>query len=78
MERAGLPPIAVINSATGVSSERLDYREKIGRIAVGYRSRFLVTKFSPAVTVSNLRKPKTVVFDGEVFETGEVGEEKGL
>ncbi|HEU5078659.1 MAG TPA: amidohydrolase family protein [Opitutaceae bacterium] len=78
MERAGLPAIAVINAATGVGSDRLNYREKIGRIAVGYRSRFLLTTFSPAVTVSNLRKPKTIIFDGEVFEADDVVEEKGL
>ncbi|MEO6569011.1 MAG: hypothetical protein ABIO94_09645, partial [Opitutaceae bacterium] len=69
MERAGLPSLAIINSATGVSSGRLAYKEKLGRIAPGYRSRFMLTRHSPLETVSNLRKPRTVVFDGEVFET---------
>ena len=35
MERAGLPPIAVINTATGVSAGRLGFHEDFGRIAPG-------------------------------------------
>lgn len=68
MERAGLPPIAVINAATGNSSGRLGYRESFGRIAPGYLPRFLVTEHSPLEGLSNLRKEKVVVFDGEVVE----------
>jgi imidazolonepropionase-like amidohydrolase len=64
MERAGMPSIAVINAATGVSSERLGYREKIGRIAPGYLARFILTTHSPLDTVVNLREPRTVIFDG--------------
>ena len=69
MERAGLPPIAVINAATGVSAGRLAYREPLGRIKVGRRSRFVVTRHSPLETVANLRQPRTVIFDGEVFSS---------
>jgi len=68
MERAGLSAIAVINAATGVSSDRLGYRETIGRIAPGYRSRFIVTEQSPLESLSNLRKKKVVVFDGQPIE----------
>jgi imidazolonepropionase-like amidohydrolase len=78
MERAGLPPIAVVNAATGVGSDRFGYREKIGRIEAGYLSRFILTQHSPAETVSNLRHPRWVVFDGEVFSSGEAVEDKGL
>jgi imidazolonepropionase-like amidohydrolase len=78
MERAGMPAISIINSATGVSSGRLGYREKIGRIEPGYLSRFILTKHSPAETVSNLRRPRWIVFDGEVHAAGEVSVEKGL
>ena len=71
MERAGVPSIGVINAATGVSSARLRYKEKIGRIEPGFLPRFILTQHSPLVTVSNLRKARSVVFDGEVFETDE-------
>jgi imidazolonepropionase-like amidohydrolase len=78
MEGAGLPAIAVVNAATGVGSDRFAYREKLGRVEAGYLCRFILTRHSPAETVSNLRRPRWVVFDGNAFEEGEVGEEKGL
>lgn len=78
MERAGLPAIAVINAATGVGANRFGYKEKFGRIEPGCLSRFILTAYSPLATVANLRKPRTIVFDGQVFETGETTEDKGL
>ena len=78
MERAGLPGIAVVNAATGASSGRLGYKEKFGRIKSGYLSRFILTRHSPLETVSNLRKARTIVFDGEVFATDETTEIQGL
>ncbi len=78
MERAGLPPIAVINAATGVSSKRFAYREKIGRIAPGYRSRFILAEHSPLDSVANLRRTRTVVFDNQVFVSNEELNDQGL
>jgi imidazolonepropionase-like amidohydrolase len=78
MERAGMPAISVVNAATGVGSGRFGYKEKIGKIEVGYLSRFILTRYSPSETVSNLRRPRWIVFDGEVYSAGEVSEEKGL
>jgi imidazolonepropionase-like amidohydrolase len=67
MERAGMPAIAVVNAATGVGAGRLGYREPIGRIEAGCRSRFILTRHSPLDTVANLRRPRTVIFDGAVL-----------
>lgn len=78
MERAGLPSLAVINAATGTSSNRLGYKEKFGKIAPGYLSRFILTSHSPLETVANLRKARTVVFDGQVLDTPEDANIKGL
>lgn len=65
MERAGLPSLAVINAATGAGAGRLGYKENFGRIAVGARSRFILTTHRPMDSVVALRQPRTVVFDGE-------------
>ena len=54
MERAGLPPLAVINAATGTSAGRLGYREKFGRIEPGWLSRFILTR---AFTPRHRRQP---------------------
>jgi imidazolonepropionase-like amidohydrolase len=78
MQRAGLPPIAVINAATGTSAGRLGYREKFGRIEPGGRSRFILTEHSPLEAIANLRKAKTVIFDGQVFAPGEQPDTSGL
>ncbi len=78
MERAGLPAIAVINAATGVGANRLGYRESIGRIAPGYRSRMIVARHSPLETVANLGRERTVVFDDRVFAADETFDAAGL
>ena len=69
MQRAGLSPLSVINAATGNSSQRLGYKEKFGKIRQGYQSRFILTEFSPLESVTNLRKPKLVIYDGVVSES---------
>jgi len=71
MERAGLSPLAVINSVTGTSSNRLAFKEKFGQIKSGFQSRFILTSHSPLEKISNLRMEKFVIFDGEVFESDE-------
>jgi imidazolonepropionase-like amidohydrolase len=55
MEQAGLPPIAVINAATGTSAATLAFAEPIGRIAPGGRARFILTRHDPLATVANLQ-----------------------
>ena len=64
MELAGMPSIAVLQSATGASAETLEFAEKIGQIAPGCRSRMILTRHDPLATVANLHKEKTVLFDG--------------
>lgn len=72
MERAGLSSLDVINAATGKSAQRFGYYEKIGRIQVGCRTRFILTKHSPLETVANLRKPKLCVFDGLLLHSKKI------
>jgi imidazolonepropionase-like amidohydrolase len=78
MQRAGLSPISVINSATGAGSRRLAFKEKFGQIKPGFRSRFLLTRLSPLETVANLQREKTVIFDGVVLESGSNLSQDGL
>ncbi len=78
MERAGLSAIAVINAATGAGSERLAFKEKFGKIKPGYRSRFLLTRHSPLESVSNLKRHKCAIFDGEALESDEGDNTDGL
>ena len=78
MERAGLPPFAVINAATGTGSNRLGFKEKFGQVRPGFLSRFILTGHSPLASISNLRKHRIVVFDGAIFESDENPDPGGL
>jgi imidazolonepropionase-like amidohydrolase len=73
MERAGMPAMAVLQSATGTSAATLAFAEPVGRVAPGCRSRLILTRHDPLETVANLQKEKMVVFDGTaVFCNGTV------
>lgn len=78
MERAGLPPLAVIHAATGAGSSRLAFKEKFGQIKPGYLSRFILTRHSPLERIAHLRKQKFIMFDGETFESDEAINSTGL
>ena len=78
MERAGIPPLAVINSATGTGSMRLAFKEKFGQIKPGFLSRFILTRYSPLDRIANLRKQRIVIFDDAVFESDETSDSSGL
>lgn len=78
MEDAGLAAAAVIQAATGTASRRLAFREKVGDVRAGFMSRFLLTRHSPLEKVRNLRRAKTVVFDGVAMESGEDPDTRGL
>lgn len=66
MEHGGMPSMAVLKSATGDSARALDFAEPVGRIAAGCRSRLIFTRHDPLITVANLLRGRTVVFDGKV------------
>jgi imidazolonepropionase-like amidohydrolase len=74
MERAGLSPLAVIQSATGASSNRFAFKEKFGQIKPGHASHFILTRHSPLDGISNLRKQKHIIFNGVVLESSDSSE----
>jgi imidazolonepropionase-like amidohydrolase len=68
MQRAGLPPMAVLQSATSKSADTLAFPEKIGRVAPGHRARFILTRDDPSQSIANLMKAKTIIFDGQAID----------
>jgi imidazolonepropionase-like amidohydrolase len=78
MERAGLPAMTVLQSATGTSAATLAFPEPIGRIAAGCRARFILTEHDPLATVANLRRSKVVLFDGTAIRCGDELNPSGL
>jgi imidazolonepropionase-like amidohydrolase len=69
MEQAGMPPLAILRSATGISAATLNFAEPIGQIAPGCRARFILTKNDPTTTVANLQKDKMIFFDGVALQS---------
>jgi len=67
MERAGMSPLSILRSATGVSANTLNFQEPIGRIAAGCRTRLIVTRHDPLTTVANLHREKTILCDGDAL-----------
>ncbi len=78
MERAGLSPLAVLQSATGTSARLLNFPDPIGRIAPGHRARMILTNHDPLASVANLRREKTILFDGQAIDCPERLDPRGL
>lgn len=78
MERAGLDRLQIINAATGRGAQRLGYAQNFGMLRPGALPRFILTEHSPLEAIGNLRKPKIVIFDGEVFDYGDDEAQAGL
>lgn len=78
MQRAGLSPLQVINAATGAGGMRLGLAENLGVLRAGAKPRFIVTKADPLADVTQLRAPKTVVFDGAVIDGTDDARERGM
>jgi len=78
MQTAGMPAIEVLRSATHTSATTLEFAEKIGRLAPGFRSRMILTRHDPLATVANLRKEKAVLFDGAVVCSDNTTSTEGL
>lgn len=67
MQMAGMPPIEVLQSATGTSAALLGFSEPIGRLAPGCRTRLIFTRHNPTVDVTVLGREKMILFDGQVI-----------
>ncbi|MDQ8201949.1 amidohydrolase family protein [Pelagicoccus sp. SDUM812003] len=78
MEQAGLSPLQVINSATGVPASRLGFSERFGSLTAGCKPRFILTEHDPLACVSQLRLPKITHFDGREFVGSESDDISGL
>jgi imidazolonepropionase-like amidohydrolase len=78
LEEAGLTSLAVLRAATGIPAGCLGLRARCGRIAPGYRARFIVTPHSPLAGIANLRKARQIVFDGVPYASPPAADAVGL
>ena len=78
MQRAGLPAATVLRSATSTSADLLNFPEKIGRLAPGFRSRFILTPHDPLHFISNLQRDKVIIFNGQAIASPDNLDPEGL
>src|SRR4029078_2316426 len=78
MQTAGMPSLSILNSATGVSADTLDFPDRIGQLAPGFRSRMILTRHDPLASVANLHKAKSILFDGTAVQCPERLDPSGL
>lgn len=65
MEQAGLSPQKNLHAATGANATHFTFNEKIGLLKPGYKPRMILTQHDPTKTVSNLKKEKWIITDGQ-------------
>jgi imidazolonepropionase-like amidohydrolase len=78
MERAGVPAMSVIRSATGISSGTLTFPEPIGQLKPGHRARFIISQNDPLITVANLQHTRGIWFDGTFNHASAETDARGL
>jgi len=63
-QAAGLPPAAVLNTATSAAAESLGLGAELGRVAAGYRADLIIVAGDPLKDVTELLSLKAVVRNG--------------
>jgi Tol biopolymer transport system component/imidazolonepropionase-like amidohydrolase len=66
--RGGMPPAEVIRSATAVAAEAMGLGADLGTIEAGKLADLVIVDGDPLTAITDLRKTRTVIKDGEVFE----------
>lgn len=78
MEKAGMPSLAVLNAATGLSSSFLDLGEAMGSLKKGRKPWFILTQHSPLEKISLLCKEKIIVYGSHILENNGKMSAQGL
>jgi imidazolonepropionase-like amidohydrolase len=76
--QAGIPAPEVLRIATLGAATVMHRDERLGSIAPGKLADLVIVDGDPTANISDVRKVRTVVKDGVVFDAGEVGEAIGV
>jgi imidazolonepropionase-like amidohydrolase len=68
MEAAGLPRMAVLQSATSVAADCIGRAAEVGSLKPGLRADFLVLEANPLDDLANTRRIHSVWMDGVQLE----------
>jgi imidazolonepropionase-like amidohydrolase len=76
--QAGIPPAEVLRIATLGAATVMHREKELGSVEAGKLADFAIIDGDPTTNISDVRKVKTVVKDGKVFETAELYRELGV
>src|SRR5216117_4013781 len=76
--QAGIPAAEVLRIATLGAATVMHRDDKLGSIAPGKLADLVIVDGDPTVRISDIRRVRTVVKDGNVFDAAAVGEAIGV
>lgn len=76
--QAGMTPLAAIQSATIVSARAMGMEGESGSIQIGKRADLLLVKGNPLENISAIRQVVSVVTDGRLYDSKQLGRSVGL
>jgi hypothetical protein len=76
--RAGIPPAEVLRIATLGAATVMHHEKEKGSVAVGKVADFAIIDGDPTTNISDVRKVRTVVKDGKIFDAAEIDKELGV
>lgn len=71
MAEYGMPPLAVLKSATSVNADVFGYSDKFGRIKKGLFADIIAVSGNPALNIHDIRKIVFVMKDGTIYKKPE-------
>jgi imidazolonepropionase-like amidohydrolase len=76
--QAGIPPAEVLRLATLGAATVMHHEKELGSVAPGKFADFDIVDGDPMTKISDIRKVRTVVKDGNWYEAGELDRELGV
>ena len=76
--RAGIPPAEVLRIATLGAATVMHHEKETGSVAPGKVADFVIVDGDPTANISDVRKVRTVVKDGKIFDAAEIDKELGV
>jgi imidazolonepropionase-like amidohydrolase len=76
--QAGIPIPEVLRLATLGAATVMHHEKETGSVEPGKRADFVILGGDPMINISNVRKVRTVVKNGDVFDAAEIDKELGV
>lgn len=76
--QAGIPPAEVLHIATLGAATVMHHEKESGSVEAGKFADFILVDGDPTTNIADIRKVRTIVKDGNVFDAAEIDKELGV